>query len=94
MSYDQKPGKMRVVGSSSAAPQRRRGDGAAGVAGAAGSAGVAAGALASTSAGVPGGTAANGTATEQGSKPVLLMGLIFIAGCAIGGVALPLLGVI
>ena len=93
MSHDQKPGKMRVVGSSAAAaPQRRRGDtgsdaGGAIVAGAAGGAGSAAGAGSALVAGEAMAAAPSG---KLGMMPVML----FIAGCAIGGAALPLLGII
>ena len=93
MSHDQKPGKMRVVGTSTAVAnnaQRRRGDamGGADVAPAAGAAG--ANAVAPAAAGTPNAAV---TAAATSRAPMLLAGL-FIAGCAIGGVTLPLLGVL
>ena len=92
MSHDQKPGKMRVVGSSAAvapAPQRRRTDGASATAVATGVSGTAVPAAG----GAPGAAAAGLAAATSGNRrPVMLLGLLFVAGCAIGGAALPLLG--
>jgi hypothetical protein len=101
MSHDQKPGKMRVVGSSAPTPQRRRNDAAGNATGGATS-GAAGGAIAPGTAGVVAGAAGTdsalaagtGTATAQRGKPVLMLGLVFIAGGAIGGAALPLLGIV
>lgn len=77
MSHDQKPGRMRVVSNAAAAPQRRRDDGAEPAA------------VTAASAASPAGAPA--LAAPQG-KPVKLLVLLFIAGCAVGGAALPLLG--
>lgn len=79
MSHDQKPGKMRVVGSSAS---RRRGDVVPAAAGAAGAAGTAAGAV-----------IANAPVAPARMSPVLLI-IMFVIGCALGGAALPFLGVL
>lgn len=76
MSHDQKPGKVRVVGGRSAAPSRRHDDLAPG-ADETGSALAVAG--------------ERDTAGEAGrGRSQLLLAALFVAGCAIGGVALPL----
>jgi hypothetical protein len=76
MSQDQRPGKMRVVGQGT--PQRRRGD--------------------KVVAPVEGAdiTATAGPSADLAeparSKPNILLILLFILGCALGGAGLPLLG--
>ena len=81
MSNDQKPARMRVVsgGAAAAAPQRRLSD-------AAGAGGVAA-PVPAKAAGAP--AAASSART---GKLVAVLAILFVAGCAIGGAALPLLG--
>lgn len=79
MSHDQKPSKVRLVSSGAI-------DGAQG-APAGGSAGDAARARASDT------PAAPARATRTGLSPIVLA-LLFILGCAIGGAALPLLHIL
>ena len=92
MSRDQRPGKMRVVGSGGSAQQRRRNDLApqAGTGTSVGATGPA------SAAGTPAGLAAKGRAAPaaKSGKPVMLLALLFVVGCAVGGAALPLLGVL
>lgn len=77
MSQDQKPGKMRVVGNGSAAASRRSAD--VDPVSAAGAPAIAA-------------AATPGAAIPAAKKPVLLLVILFLVGCAAGGFALPLLG--
>lgn len=81
MSQDQKPGRMRVVSGGTVAaapvPQRRRGDGANAV----------------TVANESGhATAPAGAVPARTGKAGLMLAILFLASCAIGGAALPLLG--
>jgi hypothetical protein len=78
MSQDQRPGKMRVVGHGT--PQRRRGDKVA--------APVEGADIAATA-----GPSAD-LAEPIRSKANILLTLLFILGCALGGAALPLLGIL
>ena len=83
MSQDLKPGRMRVVsgGNNAAAPvpQRRRGDGATAVTVENESSHAA---------------AAAGAVPARNGKTGLMLAILFLASCAIGGAALPLLGVL
>ena len=79
MSRDQKPGKMRVVAGASATQARRREDAA--IDGQAETPVLATGAAAVT------------PAAKSGKSSALLV-ILFLAGCAVGGAALPFLGVI
>lgn len=80
MSHDQKPGKVRVVGGGDVPYGRRAGDVSDAVVAAADA----------TSA-----TIDVGAVGESGPrKPKLLLPILFVSGCAIGGAALPLIRVL
>ena len=79
MSRDQKPGKMRVVGSASAVPARRRNDGVP-----ADQLGTPANAIAASAS----------TTAATSKKPSLILVVLFLAGSAVGGAAIPFLGII
>ena len=84
MSHDQKPGKVRVVGNAAAVPQRRRNDVVIDAPASPASPGAA---------GSPAAAAASRAGATAGGRQVLLA-VLFVIGCAIGGAALPLLGIL
>ena len=80
MSHDQKPGKVRVVANAASAAGRRRDDGHSEGYG---------------PSSMPADADAAGEIADPSvaKRPAFLLPLLFVAGCAIGGAALPLLEV-